>query len=203
MAKAQSHRDSTFVQCKVDGCDNAASRTGKTLCEMHYYRKRRSGSFDLVDPKRGPITHSNGYVLIYAPAHPLGTTSCRQYEHRIVYYDAHGDGPFSCHWCGAQVTWGDMHVDHVNAVRNDNRLGNLVASCPRCNQDRGIEKMRKTTRSKARSISLRGRTLSVPQWADVIGISVVSLYWRLDNGWSEERAVTTPRGKTGPRGRTA
>lgn len=203
MATTQSHKTSLHVQCKVDGCLKEATRTGKSLCEMHYYRKRRTGTLDLVPAERPAIEHTHGYVLVYAPGHPLGTTSCRQYEHRLVYYDAHGAGPFNCHWCGVDVSWHNMHVDHLNTVRNDNRASNLVASCPGCNKSRGVESMRATVRAKSRSITLNGRTLSVPQWADVIGISAVSLYARLASGWSEERALTTPRGKTGPKGRIA
>jgi hypothetical protein len=34
-----------------------------------------------------------------------------------------------------------------------------------------------------------------------LGVTVQSLRWRISNGWTIERALTEPRGKTGPRPR--
>ncbi|KZY53136.1 hypothetical protein A3734_16805 [Sulfitobacter sp. HI0054] len=116
---------------------------------------RRNGHVQLkleVSPPKEEIDHSHGYILEYAPGHwhALRTGNSRVYQHRRVYFDEYGEGPFDCHWCGTCVTWDDMHVDHVNAVKDDNRLENLVASCAECNQKRGKEKMRNTARESVK-----------------------------------------------------
>ena len=65
-----------------------------------------------------------------APNHPLcrASQSGRVLEHRKVYYDIHGEGPFNCHWCDVEVNWNTLHIDHLNDIRNDNRE-NLAATC--------------------------------------------------------------------------
>lgn len=185
--------------CSVEGCRKKTSRRG--WCEMHYTRWWRHGSVDaLYQPEERRI-HSQGYVMVYAPDHPLrrGYSTPRVYEHRLVFYEANGDGPFDCHWCGLQVTWDDMHVDHLNAVSDDNRLCNLVSSCGPCNQSRGADAMTKTCRKlRSKEITFRGVTKTRAEWAESLGIKSHALRWRLENGWPLERALTEGRGKTGP-----
>ena len=70
--------------------------------------------------------------------HPLARNGVVQ-EHRKVLYDAIGIGPHSCYWsCGREdLIWsgGDgINVDHLNGIKDDNRLENLVVSCRRCNR---------------------------------------------------------------------
>jgi len=174
------------------------------LCEKHYMRQRRRGTVRLkaeVSPPRPERTHSQGYVLEYMPEHPLWQdVQGRIYQHRRVFFDCHGKGPHCCHWCGKVVAWDEMDVDHVNAVRDDNDPGNLVASCPPCNKDRGRAKAAETARANAKHrIEFGGETLTPQQWATRIGISRTALMWRMANGWPIERALTDARGKTGPR----
>jgi len=146
---------SSFPVCKVDGCVSRVRSARAEYCELHYMRVRRNGHVQLkleVSPPKEEIDHSHGYILEYAPGHwhALRTGNSRVYQHRRVYFDEYGEGPFDCHWCGTCVTWDDMHVDHVNAVKDDNRLENLVASCAECNQKRGKEKMRNTARESVK-----------------------------------------------------
>jgi hypothetical protein len=167
---------------------------------MHYYRKRRTGSYDL-NPKQLPerILQSAGYVRLLSPNHPLNDhNGNRAYEHRVVYYNNHGKGPFHCHWCGRPITWADMDIDHLDDNKANNAISNLVASCPRCNKLRGKHKM---IAKKSAWITFNGKTLTVRQWSHRIGISRESLHWRIEHGWPLEKALTAPRGKTGPQSR--
>lgn len=53
-----------------------------------------------------------------------------------------------------------------------------------------------------RHLAFQGRTLTVSQWARETGLSVYCIRYRVDQGWSVERALTTPkleRGKGGGR----
>lgn len=187
--------------CCIDGCGKQATRVGARMCEMHYTRQRRNGTTDYVGGTiPGNLTHSNGYQLAAAPEHPRALGGYRAYEHRVVFTDAHGEGPFKCHWCGVTVTWDDMHVDHLDDDRANNDKRNLVASCPRCNQARGVEKMKATYRQR-NGVTHEGVTRTLQEWADHIGISRPSLLHRIKTGWPMSRALTGGRGKAGPKAR--
>lgn len=187
--------------CTVTGCCNYVRSSGSPYCEKHYGRIRRNGSINL---KEIPFKHlhTHGYILLYVPEHPLTLrhTGPYEYEHRLVYYDAHREGPFKCNWCGKEVTWEDMHVDHLDDHCDNNSLDNLVSSCPICNQHRGIDKMIRTMRNKCATwIEYGGQRKTVREWASEIGISNVALLWRINRGWPMGRALTERRGKHGPR----
>lgn len=189
-----------FKVCCVPECGLPVRSAGKPYCEKHYMRLRRRGTLNKKIPQKRH-RRIDGYVLLYAPGHPLlqGKKRSRDYEHRIVFYDNKGIGPFNCYWCNSKVTWETMHVDHKNNEKTDNRFFNLVPSCPRCNQKRGLEKMRRTMREKhGRRIKFNGQTMCLSEWARKIGIGVNGLRERLKAGWSIQRAFTTPRGPTGP-----
>ncbi|MFC5353542.1 HNH endonuclease [Azospirillum himalayense] len=183
----------------MDGCDRERRSHNSPYCEVHYQRWWRKGSaYDRV--AKPELEHSHGYIVEYHPGHPLATAGSSKYvyQHRRVYHDHHGDGPFCCHHCGITVTWDDMHVDHLDDDRANNDPGNLVASCPTCNQARGVAKMRAKMRLRGLQVTAFGRTRCITEWAADIGISRQSLKRRLAEGWSPERAVSEPRGRFGP-----
>lgn len=128
--------------CSVGGCDSIAIRKTAGLCEAHYMRHRRTGQFDkLIRAPRVPGSH--GYMPITVRGHPMCDHRGSGYEHRVFLYDAIGPGPHSCRWCGIPVNWKEkgkakLVVDHINGVKADNRLVNLVPSCHRCNATRGL-----------------------------------------------------------------
>lgn len=202
MDKAKQHSNAERATCSAPGCEAHATRVGAVLCEKHYMRRRRNGTYDRR-ARAKEMPHSHGYVLEWAKGHPLDgrvDTMTRVYQHRRVFHDHHGEGPFECHWCSTPVTWDDMHVDHLNAVKHDNRPDNLVASCPACNKARGVEKMTRTHRERSKAkIEWRGEALTVGEWAKRIGISPQSLKWRIDNGWPMDKAMTQGRGPSGPK----
>ena len=189
------------MMCSVSGCQNEANRVGAKMCEKHYMRMRRRGSTDkLTFRKEGDLKHHGGdYLLTYAPDHQLRTPgSCRVYAHRIAYYEGRGQGPFACFHCGAVVTWATMHVDHLDDNPQNNSLENLAASCPECNQRRGVAKMRRSMQERGMMIEFNGERLHVSVWAERLGISRVALKARLAR-WPLEKALTAPRGRTGPK----
>ena len=188
-------------RCSVLGCERPPRSRTSPHCEVHYYRLRRNGSLDCVHVAHR-INHSDGYVLVPARGHRVTTQSTRShaYEHRKVFFDAHGEGPFNCHVCGCAVTWDDMHVDHLNEIRDDNRIENLSPACPTCNQWRGKDRQECALRSpKVRWLEYGGERLPISGWAQRLGISHSALAFRLDSGWPIDRALTMPRGRFGPR----
>lgn len=201
--KAAAKREAVrnLAQCCVDGCDKPATRVGAKMCERHYVRQHRNGTTKYVgNVIPGNRKHSGGYVLQAAPGHPRALGGYRAYQHRVVFTDKHGEGPFNCHWCDAVVTWSDMHVDHVDSDPTNNAIENLVASCADCNQRRGHEKIRATMRARY-GITIDGETRTLNEWAAKAGISRSSIVARLKAGWEPKRAVFEPRGKFGPKSR--
>lgn len=186
------------ARCTVAGCNRSARRRSALLCERHYYRLRRTGT--TADPVFAhKHQRADGYIEIKAPAHPLAMASGNVLEHRKVFFDAHGGGPFRCHVCGEPTAWHEMHVDHLNDQVDDNRLENLAPAHPTCNQWRGRPKMVRRNKAAGVMITHDGRTLCLSDWARKVGITEASLRWRLENGWPLERALTAARGKTGPK----
>lgn len=192
-------RVSNGGRCSVLGCDRPPRSSTSPHCEVHYYRLRRNGTLDTVlAPHR--IERADGYVLTPAAGHPMALGRGHAYEHRVVFFDAHGAGPHACHVCGREDMLENQHVDHLNEVRNDNRLENLKAACPDCNEWRGKDRAALArTSPNVHWLEHNGLRLPMSEWAKRIGITPQSLSFRLRQGWSLDRALTAPRGVTGPR----
>ena len=190
--------------CTVDGCGAPTRSSGADHCEKHYMRLRRHGRLDLRQPKP-EIEHSAGYVLEHDPAHPLTTGGQRYvYQHRKVFFEHHGEGPFRCHVCLEPQSWETMHVDHLDDDPSNNDIDNLAPACPRCNQGRGAWKIRGTViRKQGRMLTHDGQTRCLADWAREVGVTPQSLACRLKAGWSLERALTQGRGRFGPKGAQA
>lgn len=86
----------------------------------------------------------DGYRLVRNPDHPLANRWGYVPEHRAVLFDAIGDGPHPCNWCGRTLAWRDkrisykINVDHVDTDRLNNDRANLVPACMECNTRRGV-----------------------------------------------------------------
>lgn len=83
-----------------------------------------------------------GYrVLRWQHGHPLAGANGELLEHRKALHDVLGDAPHPCHWCGKVLaSWRGahgIHADHLDGDRLNNDPDNLVASCKKCNGDRG------------------------------------------------------------------
>lgn len=133
----------SWAVCSVQGCDKDARSAGSGLCEMHYGRLRRTGLLHIAQHESLPRTTSHGYITVSALGHPVSQRNGTAYLHRKVLFDAIGEREHACHWCGRPVEWmgkGDrkLVVDHIDGVKTNNVLTNLVASCHKCNATRGL-----------------------------------------------------------------
>lgn len=129
---------SIFPSCQVEGCDKPANRKKKTICEMHFGRMLRKGSYEpreIMPRVRG----GSGYWIVKNPKHPLSRKDGSVAEHRLNMFDEIGPGPHPCHWCSKTVHWRGrpaLVVDHVDGDIDHNDTPNLVPSCHICNSTR-------------------------------------------------------------------
>jgi hypothetical protein len=130
------------------GCGEMATR-GRRFISGHNSRgQRRSAEtrLKLSEQKRGAanpnfrrtphnfigrLVHRDGYVLIHSPSHPFASKSEKVMEHRLVLEEhlrsVDPGSPFLIEVDGVKYLdrWVDVH--HINGVRDDNRVANLVA----------------------------------------------------------------------------
>jgi 5-methylcytosine-specific restriction endonuclease McrA len=163
-------------------------------------RIRRKGTTDYRPVAKYKIDHSGGYIMLREKDHPLTDNRGYVYEHRFVFFNKHGNGPFKCHWCGIDVDWDTMDVDHLDDNKTNNNINNLVASCPQCNTKRGRWKMVKKQRENGKQITYNGVTKTAGLWAKDLGLSRSSFMRRMEC-WDIEDVMKKPHGKSGPKRR--
>ncbi len=96
--------------CTVDNCGRYAPHaTPKRCCNMHFRRWWRYGTFEYVrQGKRRP--NKSGYILI-------GKNGKQQQEHRLIMEE---------HLGRKLLPFPIETVHHINGIRSDNRIENLV-----------------------------------------------------------------------------
>lgn len=125
--------------CEVTECDRPRRTPGADYCDAHYMRALRHDGDPLAGRQfGGDWSHSGGYRIRALPNHPLADGRGQVYAHRVVLFDAIGEGPHRCHWCAGVVGWRHgLEVDHLDTDRANNDLANLVPACGPCNRERG------------------------------------------------------------------
>lgn len=182
--------------CVVEGCERQIMYKADQLCQMHYFRRMRNGSFELKRQRfvGDKVTHHSGYILVYDPEHPLSQKGGYVFEHRAVMYERHGDELPPCDFCGAESNWASRstHIDHIDEDKSNNAPGNLRVLCNGCNvgrSERDFSKMK-----GAVMISCRGKVMTPTQWAREEGVVVcgATIRKRFAEGWSAEEAIFRP-----------
>lgn len=160
------------MQCKIDGCDGEVIYTGKMLCQKHYFRFMRYGTYELVGPrKRGGVptvrsmrkSNAAGYQLLFEPSHPLAMSDGYVYEHRKVVYAIHGDSLPNCEICGKDTNWATCHIDHKDKDVANNEYQNLRPLCRACNTFRDYPSQH--TKKNCMSITFEGITKTPEEWS--------------------------------------
>lgn len=186
------------MKCKVEGCDRECKHyPGKGVCQMHYFRMMRYGTYELTKVGKGKERTSNakGYQMLKLPNHPLAMANGSVYEHRKVIYDRYGDALPPCEKCGKAVTWKTAHIDHIDEVVDNNDESNLRVLCRACNVMRSRVHIPEHTKKGRSSITLNGVTKTASEWSrdPRVNIAANTILFRLRNGMSPEEALFTPK----------
>ena len=184
------------IKCKVDGCDRDATYKGQKVCQMHYFRMMRTGTYAPRKKLKKHIT-PNGYVKILAEGHPMADKNGYAFEHRYVLYEHTSGKNQKCEFCGAAWEWRPYkdHVDHIDEDRLNNKIENLRPLCNTCNTSR--TKVNYSESKGCVPITAFGKTLVSTEWEHEQECKVASftLRQRIKAGWDAEKAITTPSRK--------
>lgn len=184
------------VICKIEGCARKAMYQAQQVCQKHYFRFMRTGSYQLLPKPQRIIRRqdSRGYWQLYMPDHPLADSTGQVWEHRKIVYDRIGDVIPSCELCGKPLTWKIAHIDHIDENPSNNDPQNLRPLCGPCNTRRG-EQRPQYLRKGRRAITFEGETKTAFEWARDPRVSVSGhvISQRKKRGMSDYDALFSPK----------
>ncbi len=186
------------MKCKIDECERDVRYKADGVCQMHYFRMMRNGSYEKKKDRKKRVTarkhrtqNKKGYQMLYMQEHPLSMKNGYVYEHRFVIYSIFGDKLPPCELCEKSVSWSgyDAHIDHIDEDVTNNERCNLRVLCNACNTRR-TKRTPHTEKGKI-SVTLYGETKTPEEWSrdDRIEVKGYVIRNRLKAGWSVEDAL--------------
>lgn len=183
------------MKCKVDGCDQEVRYKEKQVCQKHYFRMMRNGSYELMArTRRYRVTMpGKGYQRLYEPQHPLSDNQGTVAEHRMVVFSRYGTVLPDCEICGKPTNWESCHIDHKDNDATNNRIENLRPLCSGCNTWRTYPEQHTLRRNHA--ITFNGETKTPQEWSrdPRVNLSGRQIVVRKMNGMSDYDALFTPK----------
>lgn len=124
--------------CKVAGCNSESMYKKQDVCQMHYFRYMRSGTYETTRKRKSRIQNSAGYILVFEPDHFLSQKNGYVYEHRANAFLKYGHSLPDCELCGVPCDWKvyTTHIDHIDEDVTNNHPSNLRPLCNGCNSNR-------------------------------------------------------------------
>lgn len=186
------------MKCKIEGCDHECKHyPRKGICQMHYFRMMRYGTYELTKVGKGKTRQKNakGYQMLKMPGHPLVMANGFVYEHRKIIYDRYGEVLPPCEKCGKTVTWKTVHIDHIDEVVDNNDESNLRVLCRACNVMRSRVHIPEHTKKGRSSVTFEGITKTAHEWSrdPRVMFSASTKIRRIKNGMSVEEALFSPK----------
>lgn len=196
------------MKCKIEGCERESVYKTQQVCQKHYFRMMRYGTYELttVGKRKERSQNAKGYQMLFLPDHPLAMANGSVYEHRKVVYDQYGENIPPCQLCGKSINWKTVHIDHIDDSVDNNGPENLRALCRACNTMRARVHIPQHTVKRRHAITFKGVTKTPTEWAREPGVRVsgATIIRRIKDGMSVEQALfgekVTHRGtKANPR----
>lgn len=154
--------------CKIKGCGRESMYKIKDLCQMHYFRFMRNGTYETTLTRKYRRENPAGYQLVYEPDHILASSNGYVYEQRFVYFNEISETVTFCALCGCKIDWKDCHIDHIDEDVTNNDKDNLRSLCRGCNVFRGHSR----TSMGKHLLTANGITMTAAAWARADGVEV-------------------------------
>ena len=184
--------------CKILDCGRPAQYRKDQVCQKHYFRFMRTGSYDKRKSKYR-IVNPAGYYSVFEPSHEVSDARGYVYEHRFVLFNEFGNSITECALCGREWRWDggkSCHVDHIDDDITNNKIGNLRPLCNSCNTKRGRKQEHEYSHNMA--VEYKGKTMTPEAWSRerFVPVSGYVIRRRLKSGWDIEKALTRPSQKS-------
>lgn len=181
------------MQCKIEGCGRDAAYKEQGVCQKHYFRFMRFGTYELTQSRKYRTQNPAGYQKLYEPNHPLANMDGNVYEHRFIIYNKYGCILPDCEICGKPTVWETCHIDHKDNDVTNNAESNLRPVCNPCNTRRFYPEQH--TIKGRYPITYGGVTKTASEWARHPGVDVshATIKRRLAIGMSVYAALYAPK----------
>ena len=152
------------MKCKIDGCNKDSMYKSQNVCQKHYFRFMRNGTYETTLVRKYRTSNPKGYQKLYEPDFKLSDSAGYVYEHRKVLYDFIGDNTPNCELCGKETSWEPYtsHVDHIDRDVTNNSISNLRLLCNGCNSNRDVDPRE---RKGVHLLTIGGVTKTANQWS--------------------------------------
>jgi hypothetical protein len=184
------------MKCKVDDCERDAVYKEKCVCQKHYFRMMRYGTYETtrVGKAKDRIVTPNGYIKIYRPNHEMSDKRGYAFEHRYNLFEKFNGSELECEKCGAYWNWRPYkdHVDHKDNNKENNDTSNLRPLCNACNTRRTKRVFHKE--SGRMSVTYKGETKTPEEWSrdDKCTVSGHTISRRIRKGQTAYEAIFSP-----------
>ena len=183
------------MECTIDKCLKEIAYKERQICQMHYFRYMRNGTYELIQSRKYRISNPAGYQKIFEPDHELANSDGYIYEHRFIVFNRYGHNLPDCELCGAPTNWKTCHIDHIDEDVSNNNPNNIRPVCRPCNTMRSRIKNPEHIHLNHTAITCRGETKTAAEWARHEGVKIAcaTIRFRLRKGMAAEEAIFSPR----------